>query len=225
MIKFWICHYTKLKERMSHLEKLLNSANISSYEIIKEYDADILTRQDLSKFDFDNMKNIVKQNKKINVCSLFLKHMLVMNKISNSTFDSNILLEDDVIFKKDFVHQCQKIIDEVKGDYDMIFLGGSFDIPKHMLKSDQLTYLKGHEPTKWGGAGATRTTDGIIISKECATKILQYYVNRGERSILYPVDHWYNMVIRELDLKVYWCQPRIVTQGSKNGTFVSYLNS
>ena len=49
-MKYFITHYTPLKDRKEHIKKLLNNAEIINYEFIETYDREQLNKDDLLKF-------------------------------------------------------------------------------------------------------------------------------------------------------------------------------
>ena len=100
-------------------------------------------------------------------------------------------------------------------------------IPKDIQKKNKFIYLKKNMEHEWknhnlkkknvinlGGKGSTRGCDSILISKNCARKILNYYDNLNKNEIDLPLDFWFNKVNKEMDFKIYWLEPTIVTQGS-----------
>ena len=88
-------------------------------------------------------------------------------------------------------------------------------------KPDKFIYKKCHEPTRWGGNGATRCTDSYFVSKKCAEKLINYITKICKNSINQNSDWWLNEVIRDLKLEIYWMEPTIVTQGTQNGKYNS----
>jgi hypothetical protein len=68
----------------------------------------------------------------------------------------------------------------------------------------------------------TRCLDSYLISRKCC-KIILEKLNLPNYTILCPVDHWLNFVIRNNNFKVLWTEPTIVTQGSEKGIFKSTL--
>ena len=106
-------------------------------------------------------------------------------------------------------------------DYDLCFIGdgANLHIHKSMIEINKNIYLKSNYESSWSGDGATRCTDSYIISKKCANKILTYL--EFNKIDIWTSDFWLNHVCRILDLKVYWCEPTIVTQGTQNGLFKS----
>ena len=65
---------------------------------------------------------------------------------------------------------------------------------------------------------ATRHLDGFTITVDAAKKVLELY----EGPVM-AVDHYFNYIFAELDLNVYWLEPPVTTQGSKNGTYKSCI--
>lgn len=208
-----VIHYTPLKERKHFQLEQLNKLSLQNNIFIEKYDKENIPVDDLIKFD----------NKKIKLGSISLirKHIYTMELIQKSNFNYNLVLEDDAILDKDFVPKLTRGLKQLPDDYDMLFLGdgANLHIESSKIKADQFIYKKCREPTNWGGNGATRCSDSIIISKKCATKICNYYQSMKENDINLPIDWWLNQVIRDLKLEIYWMEPTIVTQGSEKGKF------
>ena len=210
----YIIHYTPLKERKSFLlnEMSLHSLN---YHFIEDFDREKLTDEDLIKFD--------KTKLRLGTISLFRKQIHAMKLIKNSSYNHNLVLEDDIILDKDFTSKLKNGLKQLPYDYDMLFIddGPGLHIESSVIKSDKLIYKKCREPTRWGGNGGTRGMGAIIISKKCAKKICIYYENMKENEIKLPLDWWLNEVIRNLKLEIYWMEPTIVKQGSVTGKYTS----
>ena len=54
-----------------------------------------------------------------------------------------------------------------------------------------------------------------------AKKIIAYVESLPLGSVGENIDLWLNQVIRKLDLKVYWLEPTLVTQGTQTGAYQS----
>jgi hypothetical protein len=86
-------------------------------------------------------------------------------------------------------------------------------------------YEKGHDPSDWGGLGATRCLDSYIVSKKCAVMLCEYIQNY-QYQMDTPIDWWLNIPIKEKKMKVFWAEPTIVCQGTQCGIFeTSYVRS
>jgi GR25 family glycosyltransferase involved in LPS biosynthesis len=102
----------------------------------------------------------------------------------------------------------------------MLFIGdGCFlHIQNDVIVPNKYIYEKGLYPTYWGGDGAVRCTDSYIINKKCAIKLCEY-INNLNYKINTAVDWFLSRAARDNNLKVYWAEPTIVTQGTQNGLF------
>lgn len=210
-IMCYITHYTPLADRKVFQEKQMSEYGFP-YIFIEDFDRENLTETSMSRFCLNTIS--------MPCISLFLKHIEAMRLISRSNHECGYILEDDAIFSKKFSTLFLQILSELPNDYDMLFTGTSLEkwnlhIPNDMQKDGQLVYKKCREATKWGGSGATRGTDSILISKSCCARILDYYDKLNRDTINTPIDWWLNDVVRKLNLNVYWCEPTIVAQGSE----------
>ena len=212
-LMIYLIHYTPLHERKKMQVRQLNNLSLDNNIFIEQYDKEKLQNEDIVKF----------QSKKLRLAaiSLFRKQIYAMDLIQKSNFDYNLILEDDAILDNNFVEKLTLAFNELPDNYDMLFLGNgcNLHIPKKKIKPGKLVYKKCRNPTRWGGNGGSRCSDSIIISKKCAKKICNYYENTKENSIDLSIDWWYNKVIRDLKLNIYWIEPTIVRQGSHIGIF------
>jgi GR25 family glycosyltransferase involved in LPS biosynthesis len=213
-LKAWVAHYTPLTERKAFQKAQLDKEGIE-HVFITEHDREVLTREDLFRFNVGDSSSHL-----MGSISLILKHLATLRHIKESSHPFNLLMEDDAIFEENFSQLLPKALKELPVNYDMLFLGTCWNlhIPLDQQIPGQLLYKKGSEATGWGGDGATRCTDSVIISKNCASKILDYYEEQEENSISKAFDWWLNSIIRELTINnIYWLEPTIVSQGSNPG--------
>jgi glycosyl transferase family 25 len=217
-MKIFITHYSKLLNRKKHIDSELSKHKLEG-EFILQYDKENIQEELLDKF------NLNKLNK--SQISLFLKH-LVVYQIIYQKFDYALILEDDVILDINFNEKLNKYFDqfplnsENKPDWDIIFLGDGcgLHIPKEEIKENQYIY-KARTPSH------AKCTDSYIITKSCCLKLLQYFnflIKDCKKQINLPIDIWLNICYGALNLKYFWVEPTIVSQGSQNGLFNSSLN-
>lgn len=211
-MKIFVLHYTKLGDRKIHILEQFKKQNITDYEFIEKYDKEDLQDCDILLFD---------KCVKTSMISLMNKHFYAYKLIAKN-YENALILEDDVILSDNFTKILDKYISQLPQDYDMLFIGDgcNLHIEKHKLISNQNIYEKCLYPTSWGGDGASRCSDSYIISKKCANKLCEY-INKLKNKINLPSDWWLNVAARENNLKVYWAEPTIVTQGTQNGLFNS----
>ncbi|GAG25574.1 unnamed protein product, partial [marine sediment metagenome] len=201
-----------LIERKTYLTQELDKRNLN-YTFIECYDKEVLTNEQLSKFDH-------KLSQKRGTCSLFIKQLHTMQLISQSKYKYNLIFEDDVILSNNFANYLERGLRQLPNNYDMLFIGDgcNLHIPSSQVVNGQYIYEKCREPTRQGGNGATRCTDSMLLSKSCCTKLVELF-NRHKTPIHLPLDFWLNIAIRELKLNIYWMEPTIVTQGTENGKY------
>jgi GR25 family glycosyltransferase involved in LPS biosynthesis len=217
-MKIFVLHYSKLTERKASILKQFEQQGITDYEFIETYDKDSLTEQEIDMF--------IPEYKKSKI-SLFLKHFHVVRRIQES-YDQALVLEDDAILADKFLATLEHYMTQVPSTYDMVFLGNGWGlhIPLDTQTPGRNIYERGVHPTKWGGNGATRCTDSILISKQCAIKLCKYFDMMKSTDYKIKdrnIDWFYNRAARDTNLHVYWAEPTIVSQGSEQGLFpVSY---
>lgn len=211
-IKVFVIHYTKLTNRKSHIIRQFNTHNITDYEFIEKYDKEDL--QDCDKVFFNT-------GFKESMMSFINKTFYVYRLISEN-YESALILEDDVILSNNFTAILNEYMTQLPKDYDMLFIGNgcNLHIEPHKIVPRKYIYERGVHATNWGGQGATRCTDSYIVSKKCAIKLCEYIKNLSNKITL-PGDLWLNVAARENNLKVYWAEPTIITQGTENGLFKS----
>ena len=169
-MKIFVLHYSKLTERRASILKQFEAQGITDYEFIEVYDKDSLTPQEIDMFI---------PGYKPSKISLILKHFHVVRRIQES-YDQALVLEDDAILADGFPALLEHYMTQVPSTYDMVFLGNGCGMhipPEHQTPGKNI-YERGVHPTKWGGNGATRCTDSIIISKQCAIKLCKYFRNK-----------------------------------------------
>lgn len=212
-MKIFVIHYTKLTKRKPHIIRQFNTYNITNYEFVEVFDKENLTDAEINLFiDNKNKSNI----------SLYMKHFHTYKEIAEK-YDNALILEDDVIFSDNFMEALSKYLTQLPEDYDMLFIGNgcNFHIEPHRLDPEIYIYERGVHPADWGGNGATRCCDSYIISKKCAIKFAERLSNLKEKIEECGIDWWLNNNARYCQLKVYWAEPTIVTQGSEIGLFSS----
>jgi len=215
-MKTFVLHYDKLVERRKNMDKQL-SLNGLEAEYITCYDKDELLSTDKNKFT---------SNCTLPVISLFLKHIFCYHEINNK-YDYALILEDDAICHYQFKERLDYYVRQLPNDWDMLFIGDgcNLHIPYNIVsKSNMNVFKKCLEPTLWGGNGATRCTDSYLISKKCASKIIDFIDEKTfDRPFDNPIDWWLNNICRKYNFNVYWAEPTIVSQGSQNGLYKSTI--
>jgi len=210
-MKVFIIHYKKLLDRKIFILQQLQKHNIKDYEFI-EIDRDELFNENIEIFHKDQVNSDM---------AITLSHFYAFKQISEK-YENALILEDDVILSDNFSDILSKYIMQLPQDYDMLFIGDGcgFHIQKDKLVPNQYIYEKCQQPTSWGGNGITRCTDSYVVNKKCAIQLCKY-INKLPYKINYSIDWWLNIAGRDNNLKVYWAEPTICTQGTAIGLYKS----
>ena len=214
MVKIFVLHCKNLGERKRFMLKQFEKQGITDYEFIESHDPDDLSDEYLDKFNPLLGKSRI---------SLIAKHFEAYSLVAKE-HDFALILEDDAILADNFAAVLDTYISQLPPDFDCMYLGDCCDlhVPDYMLMNDTNVYLKSVQSQGWGGAGSTKCTDSYYISKKYAHKMLEYF-SEIKYIINKPADHWFNDVYRDLNMKVYWAEPTIVSQGSHKGLFSTAL--
>ncbi len=212
----FVIHYKKLQERKIHILEQFSKHNLKSYKFVENFDRDNVDIANIDMFHDNYDKTQI---------AIALSHFTVYKNVMEK-YNYAVIFEDDVILCDKFSALLNEYLSQLSEDYDILFIGDccNLHIPQEMLVPNTNIYEKSHEKTDWGGDGASRCTDSYIISNKGAT-LLYTYLRKLKHKINVPFDWFLNVAIRELDLRVYWAEPTIVTQGSQRGLFPSsYLS-
>lgn len=203
--KVYVLSVKTFSERIQHITKELRKHQIP-FEFIFEYDANELTKEDLSLFSPSNMKTSHK--------SLVLKNIATWRKIVDENIKRALILEDDAILSENFRDDLEKIIDatEQLNDGYLIFLGGAdTKLPLNFL--DHPLPLVPRRMT---------TADGFIIDHRIAKERLRWLKNNR---IAMPADGLMAKIDSDLELPHYWPKTAIVQQASCTGQFKTTLDN
>ena len=170
----------RIKDRISKIEldkyyeiEIFNA--IDGIEINKEY-----LIQNNYKISLDWNDNLHRRPMKWGEIGCAISHYQVWNKIIEQNLESAIILEDDVIFKSDFINNLKEILDSLEnnkelGKCEMVYLGR-----KVFNKVEESVSEKLVKPnfSYW--------TLGYILKKGGATKLIESGYNKN----LIPVDEF-----------------------------------
>jgi GR25 family glycosyltransferase involved in LPS biosynthesis len=208
----FVIHYTPLKDRKKSLSAQLQREGLSERaHWIENFD-----REQISEWpELNDPKNELSKG----VIAVGLAHGDAIRRISESAQKYGLVLEDDAILKVGAEKQIRDFCKEVPEDWDMIFIGDAckFHIPLWRRRPGKHIYLKENTKTWWGGDGASRCADSYFVSKKGALSLLD--ARAMKRPFTKPIDWAFNDAIREKNLKIYWVEPSLATQGSQAGKF------
>lgn len=216
-MKTFVIHYNKLVERKARLMPLM-AINHLQCQFVDKYDRDTLGEAEINMFKWRWPFRFMLSQKDKASMAITLSHIYSWREIAEQ-HELGLILEDDAIFDANFRPTLDDYLSQLPSGWDMLFIGDgcNLHIPESELTPGRFIYEKSHGPTKWGGRGATRCTDSYIMSQKAAQKISDFIQSAGAAyKITQNVDWWLNEVISACELKIYWSEPTIVTQGSQN---------
>lgn len=210
--EIFICHYTKLSDRKIILQEKLNTLGLN-VNWVECYDKEELNMDELyyTYINYNKPLNIeghrdrfLKQSE----ISLMLKHNYIWEQMVEKNIENVLVLEDDVVFEDNFIEKFNKYTEELPSDYDLLWVGSCCNI--------HATITEGKYLYKENGS---RCTHAYMISKKCASKILEY--NKINNS---PVDFMFNEAIIKYDLINYWLEPSLLNQNNNFKSSIQNLN-
>ena len=197
-MKFFIPHYTPLKERKLYITQQMQQAGIYDFEFIESFDREQLSNEDIHKFANMNMAEI----------SLFIKNGEIFRQEID---DIIVVIEDDAILIPDFKIYLEKCLTELSEQkWDIAFTGGCCNLHTNKTSNKLMYESRG-----------SRGTCMYIMNRGVCKKMNQ--ILNSETQIKLPIDHWFNYIHTKYHLKYYWSEPELVRQGSELGIFKSAI--
>ncbi|MDD2662031.1 MAG: glycosyltransferase family 25 protein [Methylococcales bacterium] len=206
--RIFVLNVKKFSQRRIFMEQQLSKFGLEA-EFIFDWDIEDLTQDVLEKY-FCNDRLTPAQK------SCALKHVLALQKIATSNCKFALVLEDDAVFSKDLHLGLQRAMEQstqFQGD-KVIYIGsgGNFFTPKSQRKPGQYLYT--------GKRG--RFTDSYIIDSQTAQKRLNWILTN---KIANSIDNQFDKIDQLLDIRILWLEDPVIEQGSKNGLFLSALET
>ena len=198
-IKFYITHYTPLKDRRVHINHQLKCAGINDYTFVLTKDREALTQNDLVRFTKITPGEI----------SLFYKHLEVYNTAPED--EIIVIFEDDSILCNDFLKHLDRCLSELQNEeWDILFAGDCANLHCNVEPDKMVKHT-----------GGSRATGLCVLNVGVGRKIYDIFMSQS--NIHAPIDWWLNELVKPYDLKFFWSEPPLAMQGSGNGLFRSSL--
>lgn len=198
--KIYVCHYTKLVDRVEILKNQLDKYNLQA-DWVTKYDKEDIKIEDLESIlpNYDKYfytHGVIRKLRAPEI-SIMLKHYHIWNDMISNNIQNALILEDDALLVEDFSNKFNEQTKGIKSDYDFIWVGSCCNLHAE-FKGEHLIEKN-----------SSRCAHGYLLSLKAA-KILHSNIKNNN----FPVDFYFNNIIQSLNLKSYWMEPDLISQNS-----------
>ena len=193
-------------ERRQSIERQLQPLGLP-YEYVHAYDICDLTADVRAQYFRNTLLNSGQQ-------SCALKHLQALRLICERNWPRALVLEDDALLASNFHEALSATLRESArlSDPHVLFVGsgGNQYVPRRLQIPGQRLYR----------STRGRLAEAYVIGSQAARARVEWIEQHG---IPLPIDNLFEQIDRARDIAMYWLEPPIVEQGSKNGRFRSVL--
>jgi glycosyl transferase family 25 len=211
--KVFVLHVKKgYEERKSHIENQMKTHNID-FEYVLDGDISDLNDKIFQEYFAPNLHSYT------HVPSITCKHILAYKAAVDNHYQHILVFEDDAILDKKFNHIFNQSIKELNLREDRnepIIIS---------YENSELKYFSKKELTKGQllyETDKSRCAAAYLVNIAAAKLFIDDATTNKVNVI---IDWWHNQLIDKKQLKMLWCFPTIVEQGSHNGMFDSALDN
>jgi len=199
-----IVHWKKLEERKKMMDKQIVhlSKNIKNIEWVDWFDRDTLTWDDIQE-NYCPLNTVLLRPLTLGEISNGMAH----NHILSTVKGINMVIEDDVILKPNFIQNVDKVLEIAPVDWDVIVLGYHFSEP---------TFVEKEKITLTIAEKSNIHTCCFLIKEKIAERITQHFLFKPFPT---TIDHTLCIILPDIDAKVYHVDPWLCFEGSKVGLF------
>jgi len=197
--KIFIIHLEDLVDRKKYLDQNIHFYNIPYEYIIsnKEKDTEMYKSNRYYKHDV----NIYNRHLQKGEICVFVQHINTYLKILQNNIRYALILEDDAIFKDNFIDNLNIILSKLPSYFDMCFISECCNLHAANIENDMLNIYK---------LPKSRCVSAYIINSKSIPYIL------STLPFQYPIDWHLNMINQNNELNFYWSEPCIIDQGSES---------
>jgi GR25 family glycosyltransferase involved in LPS biosynthesis len=201
----YVIHYKPLVERKQYLTNKFSELNITNYTFYEEYSRDTTSEETMDKYYKYKSLHLNSVQKCITIA-----HIEVYKDIVKKQYKRCLILEDDAILAYDFANRLRLYNERLPYDFDIGSLNDGCGLHAQNINPSVIWYY----------VQSLRTCCAYIISNDCCIKLLKTIIPFSE-----AIDWELNVQIQKHDLRVYWAEPTIVSDGSVFIYHPSYVNT
>jgi len=222
----YILHYTKLVSRKKNMVKELKRNFLDKYFNIKwveNFDRETIPIELIQNSCAVN-PSVLNRRMTLGEIANAMGHKYIYQQILDND-EIALVLEDDTIFKPNFIDHLYHLLNYLPCGWEQICLGGptgEIKIPVKSIegsirmnfRSDEVFFYRPETP-------APATLSCMLHHKKSAKKILQ---SQYMQKFLAPSDHNLWVVNIDQQVNIYWVQPWITYEASKTDMFDTSLD-
>jgi GR25 family glycosyltransferase involved in LPS biosynthesis len=223
----YIIHYTKLVSRKNNIIRELKRNFLDKFFKINWVDN--FDRENISEHKIKNScifnPDVLNRFMTLPEIANGLAHIDTIEKIRDSNDEISLVLEDDTVFKDDFIHHLYFVLKNLPDDFESICLGGpSFlvEMPcktlecsiKTHFRSDEIIFFKPETP-------APMTLSAMMYSQKSVQKISSSMYFKPFSA---PSDHSMWVCNIDKNVSMYYIQPFITYEASKTDLFETSMD-
>jgi len=196
----YIVHYSPLIERKNYLLNKFKESNITNYTFYEKYNRNETSKEVMSQyFKLDNLTPA-------QIC-ITIAHIEIYKEIMEKGYERCLILEDDARLCDNFFDKLRVYYNAIPADFDLALINDGCKLHASTI----------HPSTIWYLIPATRTCCAYIITRKCCSILIPSIIPFN-----YAIDAELNQQIIKHNLKVYWAEPTIVSDGSEHTYVASY---
>ena len=203
--KIYVCHYTKLTERVAPLKEQLSKYNLDTDWILSNDKEDLnieLLKQEFINIDKHFQLDNHYRKLRLSELSLLLKHYDIWLDMKKNNIQNALILEDDALLSDNFVTLFNEYTKDINKDYDIVWVGSCCDL--HVNGTSNLIRTN-----------SSRCTHGYMLNLKVIDTLLENIKYNN-----YPVDFYFNYIINKFNVNNYWMEPDLISQNPKFETSI-----
>jgi GR25 family glycosyltransferase involved in LPS biosynthesis len=197
----YIVHYSPLIERKKYLLAKFEETKITNFTFYEKYNRNETSTKLMEQyFKLHNLNPA-------QIC-ITIAHIEIYREILEKGYKRCLILEDDARLSDNFFTKLNTYNNALPEDFDLGFLNDGCGFHASNIQPSQI----------WYPATTTRTCCAYIISNKCCATLVPSII-----PFTMAIDHELNIQIAKHNLKTFWAEPTIVSDGSASIYGSSYV--
>jgi glycosyl transferase family 25 len=210
--KIYVVHVKQGYElHEQRINKIFKNLNLD-YEFVTDGDVSNFNNELLGKYFCEGIESNISKG----AISCTLNHILIYKKIIENNYKSVLVFENDIFLLGDFIRKIKRVVTEANSlnpGFIISLENTTLEFPEfRKIKKGKVLYQ----------APRSRCSAAYLIDVTAAKKILE---NLKIQKCCQVIDWWFNTLISNNIIKMYWAHPPFIEQGSHNGLLSSKISN